>query len=83
MGEAHAFDFLGVVDVVVLPATTNSPSNFGLVECPNKDVWVKADYLGTKFRQLKQLNKDVEIGYRSSGMCDLPIQGYSTLPFRH
>ncbi len=38
------------------------------------DVWVKADSLGTKFRQLEQLNMDVEIGYRSSWMCDLPSQ---------
>ncbi len=71
--RSHAFD---------LPATTNSPSDTWLVECPNKDVRVKADYLGAKLRQLEQLNRNVEIGCRSSRMCDLSSQIFLRLPFR-
>jgi hypothetical protein len=56
------------------------PSNDCLVRWPDMDIWVKADSLGAKLRQLEQLSMDVEIGCRSSVMCELLLQRKLLLP---
>jgi hypothetical protein len=68
--DTIALPFVGKADALVFCSTLACMFANYLVNFVGQFTWVKLEFLEARLRPVEQLDREVEIGCRSSGTCD-------------